>query len=148
MRKLNRAELSKEFIDDDVASGLTSFFLGAAGGSDRLYATIDRLQPNAYSCKYHAHSGQEEFFYILSGACTLRTEDGQIVMVPGDFFCKPAGKGIAHQFFNHTQEVCEILDVGLKHPLDVIEYPDEGVVYVRALKKVFRLTDALEGWTS
>ncbi|HPR79312.1 MAG TPA: cupin domain-containing protein, partial [Candidatus Limiplasma sp.] len=72
----NVDRLDDAFIWKDNA-GLTSLELGRSAGSQRLYANVDIIPPGAYSTKYHSHTRQEEFFYILSGEGTLRTNEGE-----------------------------------------------------------------------
>ena len=127
---------------------LSTQFLGKEGGSQRLYANIDKVLPGGLSCKYHCHSLQEEFFLILSGSGQLRTNSGTVPVKAGDFFCKPAGQGIAHQFINDSDEVLEILDVGTCDPQDIIEYPDDGIVYKKAEELVLRNGLPVSDWTS
>jgi uncharacterized cupin superfamily protein len=143
----NRLRLKSEFIDDSNALQ-TSFHLGKAGGSQQQYACIDRLAPGAKSCKYHCHSKQEEFFLILKGTVKLRAGNEFHTLSEGDFFCKPAGKGIAHQFINESSEQVEILDVGTKATDDKIDYPDEGVSYYPSSGKAFRDGVELPGWST
>jgi len=80
--------------------------------------------------------------------CTLRTHDGEVQLGAGDWFCKPAGKGIAHQFVNTGNTPCEILDVGISDPRDVVEYPEEEVIFVKSVGRAFRLKDAITSWDS
>ena len=130
-----RASIAEAFVDAGDPL-LTTLFLGKAVGSERLYASIDVLQPGAKSCKFHSHSEQEEFFYILKGSCTLRFGDETTTVQAGDFISKPAGQGIAHQFINDSDDIVELLDIGLKSGSDKIFYPDEGVTYEPATQTV------------
>lgn len=127
---------------------LATQFLGKAGGLRRLYANIDKILPGGYSCKFHSHSLQEEFFLVLNGSGILRTNDGTVHVKAGDFFCKPAGLGIAHQFINDSNEILEILDVGIPDSQDIIEYPDEGITYKKAENQAFKEGVPVHGWTS
>ena len=102
----NVDRLDDAFIWRDKA-GLTSLELGRSAGSQRLYANVDIVPPGAYSTKYHSHTRQEEFFYILAGEGTLRTNEGEKQVKTGDFFAKPAGEGVAHTFYNSGTEPCE-----------------------------------------
>jgi uncharacterized cupin superfamily protein len=127
---------------------MTTLFLGLAAGSEKLYVNIDYVEPGAKSTKYHTHSTQEEFFLILNGSGILRMNGEEHPVAKGDFVAKPAGKGIAHQFINNGTDVLEILDCGLQTNDDVATYPDEDVVYVKHLRKDFKLSEAIEGWSS
>lgn len=148
-RKLvgSRDALPQECVDDP-AGPMTTWRLGEAGGSERLYANIDRLRPGAKSAKFHSHSRQEEFFLVLRGACALRVNGETLRLKAGDFFCKPAGRGIAHQFINDSKQPVEILDVGLNAPNDIAYYPDEGVRYARKGRRAFHGRIELAGWSS
>jgi len=135
--------------DRAFSQKLQVLMLGAAAGSERLYVNIDRLKPGAKSCKYHSHSMQEEFFLVLAGSGLLRLEGREIDVKVGDFFAKPAGRGICHQFINTGEVVLEVLDVGLEVE-DTAEYPDEGVRLDRARRMATRIDDGepLPSWTS
>ncbi|MGZ4107051.1 MAG: cupin domain-containing protein [Tumebacillaceae bacterium] len=124
-----------------------TLYLGLAAGSEKLYVNIDRLQPGAKSAKYHTHSAQEEFFIILSGSGTLRMDGEELPVKAGDFVAKPAGKGIAHQFINTGTELMEILDCGVPSTDDIVTYPDDDIVYVKQLKKDFKLSESVQGFS-
>jgi uncharacterized cupin superfamily protein len=143
---MNIDALPKEHVDDDQK--LSTLYLGEAAGSEKLYVNIDKVQPGAKSVKYHSHSLQEEFFLILAGTGTLRLNDEYVEVKKGDFFAKPAGKGIAHQFINTGEEVLEILDTGLRVKDDIAYYPDEDVLFARGQRKMFKQADALTDWDS
>jgi len=138
-----------DFIDDPAfTSSLSTKYLGALGGSRRLYVNIDMVKPGALSVKYHSHSLQEEFFLILDGHGSLRIEDRKVPVGKGDFVAKPAGQDIAHQFINDGDEILVILDCGIRDPGDVIEYPDEDVVLISGSRLAFRRDEFLGNWSS
>lgn len=143
----DRDQLDSKFIDTSDPF-LHTLYLGMAGGSDRLYANIDRVMPGGRSCKFHSHSLQEEFFIVLKGQGIVRIGDEEHAVKAGDFFCKPAGCGIAHQFINTSDEVLELLDVGILDADDVINYPDENVTYEKRTKKVLKGGQLISGWTT
>jgi uncharacterized cupin superfamily protein len=122
--------------------------LGALAGSERLYVNIDCVKPGGQSAKYHSHSLQEEFFLVMKGTGSLRIQGQTVPVRAGDFFAKPAGKGIAHQFVNDGTEVLEILDCGTLERGDMAEYPDEKILLVRDTRTAFHLSDALQDWSS
>jgi uncharacterized cupin superfamily protein len=145
----NLDAVPKDFTDDPAFAGaMQTLCLGAAAGSRKIYVNVDRVRPGARSVKYHSHTVQEEFFLILAGEGTVRLDGKTHPVTKGDFFAKPAGEGIAHQFINTGDDILEILDCGLKHADDVVLYPDEGTLLVKREKKAFSLGDALDGWTS
>jgi len=121
---LNIDHLDKNFIWSD-SSGLTTRLLGAAAGSERLYLNIDYVPPQALSTKYHSHSQQEEFFLILHGQGVLRLNNQEQPVKKGDFIAKPAGRNIAHTFYNPGNDTLVILDAGTVEPEDTCYYPDD-----------------------
>lgn len=145
----NLARVPGRFIDDpEFRSLMSTKRLGAAAGSERLYVNIDRVKPGGKSVKYHSHSRQEEFFLILRGSGKLRLNGRTLRVKTGDFFAKPAGRGIAHQFINDGRTVLEILDCGTNDRGDVVRYPDEGVVLNRDRRSARKGRRKIPGWSS
>ncbi|WP_139489090.1 cupin domain-containing protein [Brevibacillus dissolubilis] len=143
----NLNQLPAEF-EEQFGGNASMLLLSAAAGSEKIYVHIDKIPPGQKSTKYHSHSKQEEFFLILAGEGTLRLDGEQYPVKKGDFFAKPAGKNIAHQFINTGDAILEILDVGTKEQGDIAHYPDEDVYFLRDQKLVFRGEDAEKGWSS
>lgn len=150
MARLNNlGRFPKKFIDDPQFKSLAQTLrLGRLAGSEKIYINIDRMKPRGRSAKYHNHSRQEEFFLILAGSGTLRLNNRTYKIRKGDFFAKPAGRGMAHQFINTGGRVLEILDCGLTDRDDVAGYPDEGVILLRKKGLSFKTDDALKNWHS
>jgi uncharacterized cupin superfamily protein len=150
MKKINNlTKLPLEFIDDPkFKSKLRTKYLGAAAGSEKLYINIDYVKPGGKSVKYHSHSHQEEFFAILKGSGLLRFNEEELQVNINDFFAKPAGQGIAHQFINNSDDILIILDCGTKSDNDEIYYPDEDVTYKKKEKQAFRSGKLIQNWSS
>lgn len=146
---LNIEKMPSGFIDASCA-GLTTKMLSAAAGSEKLYVNIDSVEPGMYSAKYHSHTQQEEFFLVLEGSGTLRLNNREYPVAKGDFIAKPAGRDIAHTFFNSGSGMLVILDVGTMEPLDECYYPDEGVTLRKGREKrtVSGPPEATQDWTS
>lgn len=145
----NLTKLPSEFIDDPkFETKLRTKYLGAAAGSEKLYINIDYVKPGGKSVKYHSHSHQEEFFAILKGNGLLKFNDEEIQITTNDFFAKPAGKGIAHQFINNSDEILIILDCGTKDENDEVYYPDENITYIKREKKAYRDGKLIKDWSS
>ncbi len=119
----NIHNLPEEYLWEDSA-GLISKSLGEAAGSQKIYVNIDYVPPGAYSTRYHSHSQQEEFFLILSGTGILRLNGTEHRIKQGDFIAKPAGKDIAHTFYNSGEETLAILDAGTNETEDTSWYPN------------------------
>lgn len=149
MEILNIDSLAEKFIyHDDI--GLITQSLGAAAGSQKLYVNIDSVPPKAYSTKYHSHSQQEEFFLILEGCGTLRLNGEEYPVKKGDFIAKPSAQNIAHTFYNSSNDILFILDVGTKEKEDTCYYPDEEIYLHKSNgeNKVLRKQSVANGWTS
>ena len=124
---LNINNIPPQFIENQkFASGVKTLYMGFAGGSEKLYVNIDYVKPGEISTNYHSHSFQEEFFLVIKGKGKLRLNNRELEVKEGDFFSKPAGKEIAHQFINTGKEVMEILDCGTVEKNDYVHYPDKG----------------------
>ncbi len=150
MNKINNlTKLPPEFIDDPkFESKLRTKYLGIAAGSEKLYINIDYVKPGGKSVKYHSHSSQEEFFAILKGNGLLRFNNEEIQVSTNDFLAKPAGKGIAHQFINNSNDILIILDCGTREDNDEIYYPDEKVTYIKSEKKAYKDGKLIKNWSS
>ncbi len=150
MKKIhNLKKLPSEFIDDPkFESKLRTKYLGAAAGSEKLYINIDYVKPGGKSVKYHSHSHQEEFFAILKGSGLLRINEEEIQVNTNDFIAKPAGKGIAHQFINNSDDILIILDCGTNDDNDEIYYPDENITYKKGEQKAYKDGKLIRNWSS
>jgi uncharacterized cupin superfamily protein len=104
---------------------------------------IERLQPQSLSCPFHYHVHEDEFCLILKGKAMLRYGDRTIRVNEGDAISFPRGERIAHQFYNDTDEVVDILMVGENLPYEVCYYPDSDKWSSRSLGKIgkFEETD-------
>lgn len=131
-------------------AGLVTKQLGASVGSQKLYVNLDTVPAGAYSTKYHSHSQQEEFFYILSGNGILRLNDEKETVKAGDFLAKPAGIDLAHTFYNPGPEPLMILDVGTVEKEDTCYYPDENIYLHKAngTSQVYAGDQLIKGWKS
>lgn len=146
---LNVDNISKEYSDDpDFKSDMKTTLIGDALGCEKIYVNIDYVKPGAKSAKYHSHSRQEEFFFIMHGTGILRINGEELAIKTGDVISKPAGKEIAHQFINNGTEILQILDAGTREKDDIATYPDENKVYIRNKGLVFDMNNTIADWTS
>ncbi len=90
-------------------------------GARQIGADIHRLPPGHRSCRYHAETGEEEAFFVVSGRCKAEIEGVVHELAAGDFLLTFPGD--AHFFFNDSAEPCEILMFGGP------DLPHEGAVY-------------------
>lgn len=145
----NINQISDEFVWKDTI-GLITKELGKSVGSQKFYVNLDSVPTNGFSTKYHSHSQQEEFFYIISGVGLLRLNGQEVSVKAGDFLSKTAGKGISHTFYNPGLEPLVILDIGTNEKEDTCYYSDEEVYLHKSNgeKHVFKKNVLLENWTS
>lgn len=145
----NMNELPDEYIWKDEIGFITKS-LGEAANSKKLYIHIDSIPPQAFSTKYHSHPQQEEFFLILEGVGILRLNNEEYQVTKGDFIAKPAGQNIAHTFYNSSDSVLLILDVGTVESEDTCYYPDEDIYMHKSngVTNVFSKQAIIPDWTS
>lgn len=126
----NIAAVDEYFIWKSRDGSYTEY-LSKVVACNKVYVNLDYILPSSYSCKYHSHHQQEEFFLIVEGSGILRYNGEEYRVKEGDIIAKPAGRRDTHQFYNDHEGVLKILDVGSIEAHDVCEYPDEGVKVVR-----------------
>ncbi len=119
----------------------TSANLAELAQSKHLHFDIRQLDPGKYSYPYHFHRNAEELFVILSGKCMLRTQEGFEELGQGDMAFFEMGASGAHQLYNHTQAICEYIDVRTEAGLDVCEYPDSGKVNILPAREIYEKKD-------
>ncbi len=121
----------------DISSKLGSWHLGFH---------LEIVEPRNFSCPYHFHHSEEEFFLVLEGCATLRQNDEFRHVGPGDLIFSPLGPKYAHQFYNHTDQPFRFLALSNLAQWDVCEYPDSGKLNVRAQARVFEVGSAVDYW--
>ena len=105
--------------------------LGRQAGLERLGASLFELPPGAASFPLHVHLHNEEAIVVLRGRPRLRTLEGERVLEPGEVVGCPAGRAGAHRLDNATDEPVRVLVVSTMLAPEVVEFPDEGVFWVR-----------------
>ena len=77
--------------------------------SPKVVGTIDDYEIKLVKLQgdfvWHAHECEDEMFLVVAGNLTIRLRDGDIDLVPGEFFIVP--KGIEHQ--PAALEECQVL---------------------------------------
>jgi uncharacterized cupin superfamily protein len=101
--------------------------LGDYFGLTNFGVNLTRLAPGAVSALRHAHSAQDELVYILQGTVTLKTERGEVELLPGMCAGFKAGSGNAHQLVNRGTDDVLYLEVGDRRPGDSVVYPDDDI---------------------
>jgi uncharacterized cupin superfamily protein len=106
--------------------------LAAAAGGVELGCSLVEVAPGSRSVPLHAHLGNEEAIFVLSGEATLRIGDRKVPLRAGDYVALPAGPESAHQVINTSSAPVRMLAIStMKHP-DVIIYPDSNKMFAVA----------------
>lgn len=91
---------------------------------------ILRVPAGATPYRYHSHSAQWEFYYVLSGRGTMRHEGGRTQTSPGDaLLFKP---GEAHQLVNDSDEEWTLMVIADNPIGESYHYPDEAMWIVNS----------------
>ena len=118
---------------DQVLRELQAAGLGSlpGGGAEVFADRVRRLvAPGKESFVYHAHHGEEEFLYIVSGRGVAEIGDQQFEVGPGDFMGFPT-PSVGHHLRNPYGEDLVYLSGGERKPMEVADFPRHGKRLVR-----------------
>lgn len=107
-------------------NGLRTVHVSVAGGIRQFGAYVDTLDPGAWSSHRHWHTAEDEFLFVLDGVVTLRDDDGEHSLLPGDAVCWRHGDPNTHHLTNRGDTPCRWLIVGSRVAGDICHYPDSG----------------------
>jgi len=110
--------------------------LGVAGNNYRMivtgaktagaYSCFDMLVPPGGGPAPHAHPKMQEFFYVVEGEVTFKTQAGRATIGKGGFIHIPFDGG-AHAFKNESGEnarlLCTVMPAGLEAVFALIGTP-------------------------
>jgi uncharacterized cupin superfamily protein len=100
--------------------------LGERIGLARERITLARVPPGKESFIFHAHKGDEEWVYILSGRGQADIGDQTFEVGPGDFMAFPT-PSIGHHLRNPYAEDLVYLMGGERSRVEMGEFPKAGV---------------------
>ena len=98
--------------------------LSDAAGLTQIGVNRMHLPPGSWSSQRHWHSGEDEFVYVLDGEVVLVTDMGEEVFRAGDSAGFKAGVADGHHFQNRSAREAVLLQVGLRAPGGLCDYPD------------------------
>lgn len=103
---------------------------------------VSRIPPGKSPCPYHSHSAQWEYFQVLSGRGSVRSEAGAFPIGPNDaFLFKP---GEPHQLISEGPDDLVVLIVA-DNPLgESCHYPDSGKWLVRSPERKIIRSEGLD----
>jgi uncharacterized cupin superfamily protein len=137
--------------DDEHRPGFhrASARVGDAIGGERIGATLYELGDGERVCPYHYHHGVEEWLYVVSGAPTVRTPEGERTLRPGDALCFPGDLSGAHD----VRGPARVLIFSANRWPAVVVYPDSDKLGTRPTREFvdadrlnFRRGDAVDYW--
>ena len=128
-RVVNIDELKLEHFEKGAQFGCDAARIGPLIGAKDLGYSYDVVPPGKRSCPFHSHYGEEEMFFIVEGAGTLRYGNETRKVRASDFICCPTGgPDTAHQLVNDSSEPLAYISVSTMMPAEVCEYPDSKKV--------------------
>jgi uncharacterized cupin superfamily protein len=101
--------------------------LGARVGLERVQISLGRIPPGKESFAFHAHQGDEEFLFIVSGRGRADIGDQTFEVGPGDFMAFPT-PSVGHHLRNPYQEDLVYLMGGERGRTDIVEFAKLGKV--------------------
>jgi uncharacterized cupin superfamily protein len=101
--------------------------LGDPFGLTQFGVSLETLQPGAQSALRHWHTLSDEWLYMLQGALTLYTNDGEWQLSPGQCMGFKAGDPNGHHLVNHSDKLAQFVVVGSRVPGDMAFYPDDDL---------------------
>jgi uncharacterized cupin superfamily protein len=126
MKNLDEIPEELHYLDKPADRYRSRRRLGKATGTERLGINYSRLRPGQVSSKFHFHTQEEEFIFIVSGRAILRYGETTYELKPKDAVSLRPG-GPAHQLRNDFDEDCLYLEIGTRDSEDTILYPEEGI---------------------
>lgn len=106
MRKLDLTAMESRMGPADVSRPLTD----ALGATDVAINYYELAPGDSMAYGYHVHSEQEEIFYPLAGTVTFETDEGTVVVEPGEVI--RFGPGEFQQSHNRGEERATVLAIG------------------------------------
>ena len=96
-------------------------------GAQKLGCSLYRVPPGKTAFPYHKHFTNEEAIYVLAGKGTMRLDDEEFQVGPGDYIALPP-EGPNHQLINNGSDDLEYLCLStMIHP-DITLFPDSDKV--------------------
>lgn len=137
VNRINLDEIAERDSEDISPSGVkyrgSLREIGFPIGARKLGYWVVTMQPGTRFCPLHSHAREEEMFYIMDGAPTIRTPRGEFACRRGDFIAFPTGPRGAHQLSNNSDAPCTMLLLGMSDLAEVCYYPDSDKVMIDAL---------------
>jgi len=102
----------------------TKHGLGDALGLSQFGVNLVELPPGVWSAQRHWHRREDEFVMVLEGEITLISDEGELVLKPGQVTGFPAGVENGHHLVNRSDAPARYLEVGTRSAAEQVDYPD------------------------
>ena len=124
---VNVNELDWEFDNHDDRFVYQRKWFTPRVGAKKLGCSVYRVPPGKTAFPFHKHVSNEEALYVLTGTGTIRLDDNEFKVGPGDYIALPP-EGPNHQLINSGSEDLEYLCLStMIHP-DITLFPDSDKV--------------------
>ena len=84
-------------------------FLARSADTPRFNLALITVQPHREGPGLHAHSAEDDSFFILDGELTFTVDDDEVVAGPGTFVLVPPG--VPHTFANRGDAIVRMVNV-------------------------------------
>jgi uncharacterized cupin superfamily protein len=150
MKRFNLFDESLLDVDEDEPDGYRAPYAKVQHrvGASLLGGTVVLLRQGEAVCPYHYEQIEEEWLFVLAGAPTVRTPEGERVYETGDVVCFPRGPAGAHKISNAGEEPARILIVSEHAEVAAAIYEDSDKIGIFGpeLRMLFRRRDARDYW--
>jgi uncharacterized cupin superfamily protein len=96
-------------------------------GAQKLGCSLYRVPPGKTAFPFHKHFTNEEAIYVIAGTGSMRLDDEEIMVGPGDFITLPP-QGPNHQLINSGSADLEYLCLSTMIDPDITLFPDSDKV--------------------
>jgi uncharacterized cupin superfamily protein len=123
--------------------------LGRQAGARDLGASLFEVPPGGATFPLHAHFANEELLVVLAGRPTLRTQEGERELAPGEVVAFTAGLQGAHRLDNRGDEPVRLLIVSTMRAPEINAMLETSQYWLRDyVPGTDPPDDGLDVWTS
>ncbi len=134
--RVERVEQPPQYACHDAEVG---FVIGAR----RLGYRVSTLDPGQRFCPLHGHASEEELFFVIDGAPSVRTLAGTLRCRKGDFIALPVGESGTHQLLNESDAPATVLLLGRTEAVEACYYPDSDKLLLDTPVPLVRCLDSI-----
>jgi uncharacterized cupin superfamily protein len=102
--------------------------LGAITGAEEIGCSWYEIPVGKQAFPHHAHYGNEESFFIISGEGFCRIGEQSVHVKAGDYVSCPKGEDHAHSLKNTGTVPLVYLGISTAHEVDIMVYPDSNKI--------------------